>query len=152
METFWHDLKYGARQLRRAPGFTATVAITFALGVGANTAVFSFVDRLLLRAPAGVSRPAEIRRLYTDHPEFRMMTIASSVSQRTPYPAYVAIRSQLGSLASIAAYDVLDSVPAGRREVREPVRAAYADTDYFTLLGVRPSRGRFFQAEDDRPV
>ena len=64
LATVREDLRYALRQMRRAPAFAAAVALTLALGIGANSAMFGLVDRLLLRAPSGVARPNDITRLY----------------------------------------------------------------------------------------
>src|SRR5882757_348380 len=64
MDRLWQDLKYALRGLRRSPGFTATVVVTFALGIGANAAIFSILDLIYLKPPAGVVRPNDVYRLY----------------------------------------------------------------------------------------
>src|SRR5947208_13389329 len=63
MEGLWQDLMYVLRRIRQTPGFAAMVVVTLALGIGANAAIFSVLDRLFLRAPAGVRAPAEVRRV-----------------------------------------------------------------------------------------
>ena len=63
MEMLWQDLEYTIRGMRRSPGFTAMVVITLALGIGANAAIFSLLDRLFVQSPAGVSGAAHVRRL-----------------------------------------------------------------------------------------
>src|SRR5882672_6973256 len=59
------DLAYAVRGLRRSPGFTATVIVTFALGIGANAAIFSILDLVYLKPPAGVVKPDQLYRVYT---------------------------------------------------------------------------------------
>src|ERR1043166_4267834 len=64
LDAFAQDLRYAVRGLRRSPGLALTIVITLALGVGANAAVFSVLDRVFLQAPPGVARPDEVRRVY----------------------------------------------------------------------------------------
>src|SRR5438132_1483450 len=64
IDAFARDLRYSLRGLARAPGFTAAVVLAFALGVGANAAIFSLADRLFLRQPSGISDSSSLRRLY----------------------------------------------------------------------------------------
>ena len=65
MQTLWQDLRYGARMLGRNPGFTLVAALTLGLGIGANTAIFSFVNSLFLR-PVAVAQPDQVMRLYAE--------------------------------------------------------------------------------------
>ena len=96
LENFWQDLRYGVRMLRKNPGFTFVIVLTLALGIGANTAVFSLTNALLLRAPQGVSRPEEIVQVgrtlnYSDFSTFS-------------YPDYADVRDQNTSFTDLAAY------------------------------------------------
>ena len=138
------DLRYAARGLRRTPVFTITVALTFALGVGANAAVFSFLDRVFVRAPTGVDDPEGIRRLYA--------RFARPTGQMTiplfNYPSYEAIRDGAGARTLVAAYRGPDSlgIRIGERDVAG--RASWVSAGYFTALGVSNSRGRFFAPDE----
>src|SRR5215475_13423375 len=88
------DAGYAWRGLRRSPGFTLAVVLVLALGLGANAAIFSVLDRVFLSAPAGVSAPREIRRLYYIQPQspFRAFGPANGVNEWVDYPEYAAVR------------------------------------------------------------
>ena len=68
LDRLGQDLRYALRGMRRAPGVSITVIVTFALGVGANAAIFSFLDRVLLRPPSGLADPARTHRVYATMP------------------------------------------------------------------------------------
>ena len=136
------DLRYSLRLLRRTPGFTAVAVVVLALGIGANTAVFSLVNALLLRPMPG--RIAELVGVFnrdrTKPDGFRGFS----------YPAYTDIRDH---------NDVFDSVMAhtlslvGIREGNSTRRsfAAVVSSNYFTTLGVPLAAGRAFSLEEERP-
>lgn len=141
------DLRYVARALVRSRGFSVLVILTFALGIGANAAMFGIIDRLLVRGPEHVVAPERVARLYV-----------SAVSSEGPYTesafgyvTYSLMRDQARQIEHAAAYQVpmLLTVGAGERASRAAV--ASATWDFFRLLGVRPAVGRFFTDEEDRP-
>ena len=136
------DLSYALRQLRRAPGFTLTVLFAFALGIGANAAVFGIVDELLLRPPAHVRSPNEIVALVAG-------TTEDGFGQRTlNYPVFAAIRAHSTGFAAVAAAaDV--SVPFGRGDHAANLAGLLVSASYFPLLGVTPLGGRFFRDDED---
>ena len=146
MADVFQDIQYATRSLQRAPGMTLAVVLTLALGLGVNMAMFSFLDVVFLRPPAGVREPDEVRRVWT-RAEFR------SGTQFWPgysYPQYAAIRSALGPdvPSTIYRWPADAWVRRGDHEVRAAV--SHVDTDYFNLLGVRPFAGRFFSADENR--
>ena len=146
MTDFMQDVSYAVRSLRRAPGMTLAVVLTLALGLGVNLAMFSFLDVVFLRPPAGVLQPDELRRAWVQI-EFRSGT---QFWAGFSYPQYAAIRSALGPDVSSTIYQwPTDAwVRRGDHEVRAAV--SHVDTDYFRLLGVRPLAGRFFAADENR--
>ena len=95
MTTFLHDLRYAARGLRRAPGFTAVAVLTLALGIGANAAMFGIVDALLFRPPSGVSDPDRVVRVQMQLPPLPNEPRAE-LSSVVSYPAYAALRDNAG--------------------------------------------------------
>lgn len=145
-ETVFYDASYAMRQLRRAPAFTITVMLAFALGIGANATMFGIVDELLFRQPAHVLAPNEIVTLTAGTPE-------TGFNQRTSnFPVYSAIRDYGAGFSHVAAVaDV--SVPLGRGDGAENLDGLLATANYFPLLGVAPALGRFFdETEDVAPI
>ena len=141
-ETLRFDLSYAMRQLRRAPGFTMTVLVAFALGIGANATTFGIVDELLLRPPAHVRAPNEIITLVA-------RTTADGFGQRAlNFPVYAAIRAGSTGFSDVAAAASL-SVPFGRGDHAASLQGLLVSASYFPLLGVAPEAGRFFREDVD---
>jgi len=141
MSGIWRDLKYAFRMLAKNPGFTTVVVLTLALGIGANTAIFSFVDQLLLR-----SLPfPEPDRLVA--PQFRSMQTSDLYSSMS-YPDYVYYRDHSVTLAGLAAFDDVDvGFRVGDQRVRLP--GEIVSYNYFSVLGMSPFLGRWFQPDED---
>ena len=146
LETLRQDLRYALRAIARTPGFAAAVVATLALGIGANTTMFSVLDTLLVRPPAGVRAPEEVVRLYVrqTHPRFGEWTNSS-----TSVPDFEAVRDGTPLLATTVAQFSRD-MSLGRGAEARPVHAAAVSHGYFGMLGVVPARGRFFTADEDR--
>lgn len=140
------DVGVALRGLRSAPGFTATVVLTLALGVGANAAVFSVLEQIYLREPAGVTKAGELRRLYERLPPGAPMNGGHDwiVVSNWDFPTYAAMRSELAGRANLVAFSPSDSESIGRGESALPARVAFVSDNYFATLGVRAARGRFF--------
>jgi predicted permease len=145
------DLGHASRGLRRAPGLTVAATAVLALGLGANGALFSLLDRIFLATPTGVDAPREIRRLYYIHPQspFRAFEPANGVTEPVDYPEYAAIRASAPDV-QFAAYNRPDSVDTRINDGVVPAMASYVTRSYFTTLRVRPARGRFFVADEDQ--
>ena len=140
------ELRYALRMIRKAPGTTAVAIISLALGIGANTAIFSIVDAMLLKL-LPVRSPHELY-LVAANPERR--------GTGFNYPAYSAFRDQNTSFSGLAAYGGGGS-PVGMQldgpeasTTTELARALSVSGNYFEVLGVEPALGRVFSAEDDR--
>ncbi|HEX4683624.1 MAG TPA: hypothetical protein VH277_12980, partial [Gemmatimonadaceae bacterium] len=132
-EALGSDVAYAMRQLRRAPGFTITVLLAFALGIGANATMFGIVDELLLRPPAHVRAPNEIVTLVAG-------TANQGFGQRTSnYPVFAAIRAHGTGFSQVAAAAPL-SVPLGRGDRAANLDGMLVSASYFPLLGVAPER------------
>jgi predicted permease len=146
------DAVYAWRGLRRSPGFTLGVVLVLSLGLGANAAVFSVLDRVFLSTPAGVDGSQEIRRLYYIQPRspFRAFGSTNGVDQPMKYPEYAAIRASAESGVQFAAYVRPDSVESRIENAVVPAMASYVTQSYFTTLRVRPALGRFFTPDEDR--
>ena len=136
----WGDLRIGARLLRRTPGFTTVAALTLALGIGANTTIFSVVNALLLRPMPGVSRPDELVLIGR--------TQAGQGFDTFSYPDYLDYRDHATRLSGIGAYY---GAPAhlSTGGASDRVRAGVVSGNYFRVLGVKAAAGRTFLAEDD---
>ncbi len=141
-------LAYAAHGVRRAPLFSAMVALTLGLGIGANGAMFGIIDHLLLRGPESVARPAALRRVYVTTLNGAGTATTAAIE---PYALYTLLRDQTTGFAGFAAYSPAAQVRVSQRADAASVPAVYATADFFPLLGVRPYLGRFYSAAEDRP-
>jgi predicted permease len=137
LETLLQDLRYGARQFRRNPGFTAVAVLTLALGIGANTAMFSIVDGAFLK-PLPVSDPSEFVRMGTQE--------AHGVYSSVSYPDYLDLRAQCSSLAGAVAYE-RESRFVNSLDESSIVAVDVVSLNYFDFLGIKPLLGRTFPRE-----
>ena len=141
MGTLLQDLKYGLRQLARNPGFTAAAVLTLALGIGANTAIFSAVNALFLR-DLPVRDPGQLVSLGFTHKKDVGLSLYS-------YPDFHDVQLQAGRWADLFAYRWgFDGLSDGGRA--EQVLANYITGDYFNALGVRPAIGRLILPSEGR--
>ncbi|HYL76404.1 MAG TPA: ABC transporter permease [Bryobacteraceae bacterium] len=143
MGTLLHDLRYGLRMTRKRPGFAATAVIVLALGIGANSAVFSLVNAFLLK-PLLIAHPEELVGCYSRD------THKPDSYRGFSYPNYVDLRGGNAVFSSLMAHNAaLVGVGEG-----ETTRRAFADlvsSNYFSGLGIPLYRGRSFTAEEERP-
>ena len=143
---FVQDFRYAARGLRNTPGFTWAVVITLALGIGANVAMFSIVDRLLFRAPPMLRDAAHVHRVYLGQTFRGKEGFNSSI----PYAQYVDLTNATHSFARtavISSPDVAIGVGSDAREM--PVGAVSAS--FFGFFDAPPALGRYFTAREDQP-
>jgi predicted permease len=140
MRTIWQDIRYGIRMLAKRPGFTAIALITLAIGIGANTIMFSIADLLLLAYPGKVKAPEQLVYCGFQDPEalgFR-------------YSEYLTIRDSGLAFSELLA----QSIPPGGTLVHggsvQQVEAFYVSANYFSVLGVTPIRGRGFMPEEEQ--
>src|SRR5262245_4178853 len=143
MQTLWQDLRYGARMLLKKPGFTLIAVITLALGIGANTAIFSVVNAVLLR-PLPYAEPERMVALWESNKQRSVDRNAIS------YPNFFDWRAQSKSFERMASYYTNNMALTG---VAAPVnlRSAVVSPDLFATLGVRPQLGRWFVGEEEKP-
>jgi putative ABC transport system permease protein len=140
------DFRYALRGLKREPGFALAVITTIGFGLGATSAMFGIVDRLLLRPPAHVVDPGTIGKVY--YTEF-FSWIGSSVTQSsTSYPDFVSLRDHSSALAGVAAY-YPNPASYGLGRTAQQARRVAVSGRFFGVLGVRPALGRFFGPEAD---
>jgi putative ABC transport system permease protein len=144
-EQWRQDFAYSARGLRRAPGLSLTVILTLALGIGVNASLFTLLDRVFLRMPSGVARPAELRRLYWMG---RSLDNAPAAFAHFSIPVAEAVSQSLRGLATTTTYR-WDTEKFGDEPEATTV-VTQAGPQYFTVLGVRPAFGRFFAPEEER--
>jgi predicted permease len=143
MRDLWQDLRFGLRMLAKTPGFTAVAVLSLALGIGANTAIFSLVDAVLIR-PLNFKEPDRLAMVWEDASE-------DGFPRNTPAPAnYVDWKSQNHTFEDIAALDTGTFSLTGDGEP-EKIDAQEVTADFFPMLGVKPLLGRFFLPEEDRP-
>jgi predicted permease len=138
LETLWQDIRYGARMLHKAPGFTAVAILTLALGIGANTAIFSMVDWLILRVQP-VAAPQQIVTLASED-------VGGGYENGFSYPDFADIRNQSSAVFSEAAADMdfqMDGFSVDGES--EPIWCDYVTGNFFQLMGVKPALGRFFE-------
>ncbi len=137
------DLRFAARTLRRSPGFACTAVLTLALGIGANTAIFSVVNKVLLE-PLPYPDPDRLVQL--------MSQSAVGSQPIVSIPKYIIWRDLKGVFQSIAAYDAGGpAVTLTGGDYPEAVRAGSVSADYFHLFGGHLEIGRTFSAQEDRP-
>ena len=143
----WQDLRFGARQLRLNPGFTAVAVLSLALGIGANTAIFQLVNAVRLRA-LPVQRPEELA--YVDFAKGSMRSgWFSTRSARFTYTQWEQIRDQQQAFSGIFAWSATRFNLAAGGEARY-AEGLFVSGGFFHVLGVQPILGRAFTAEDDR--
>jgi len=139
VDSWWRDLRFAARALRRSPGFATVAIVTLGLGIGASTAIFSVVEAVLLRS-LPYPDPARIVRVWELRPDGHRMPFAD--------PNFADFRAQNRTFASLAEYSTWPaSVSGGSEPVRVDVTTV--SDDFFSSLGVAPFRGRGF-AKDER--
>jgi len=148
MSALFNDLRYAIRQLRKTPGFTVVCVLTLGLGIGANTAVFSVMNAVLLRS-LPVADPARIVYLRTSNPPRNTGTVDSN--ETFSYPVYDALRRQNRGLSPVMAYVPLSGSKVAVRIGAQPEEAEgdMVSGTFFYGLGVKLARGRGFTAEDE---
>jgi predicted permease len=158
MVSLWQDLRYGMRMLIKSPGFMFVAVVTLALGIGANTTVFSIVNALLLR-PLPYRDPNRIVTVWEEN-----LSLARNTAEKVgwlPYrsgrfhvsgPAFLDWKTQIRAFEQVAAWDL-----SGRRFVitgsgdPQEIRGVPVSAGLFSLLGVQAAVGRTFTEEEDRP-
>lgn len=142
LEQLWQDLRYGGRTLIKQPGFTLVVVLTLALGIGANTAVFSLVDAFLLKT-LPVKEPRELVIVEAALPN-------GKIGSTFPYPTFEQFRDQSQSFSGIFACDntQVSITVDGKPEI---IWGDFVSGSYFNILGVNAIIGRVFSSDDDIP-
>ena len=134
------SLRYALRRLWQSPGFTFTAIASLAIGIGANTAIFSLIDAVLLRQPP-IREPEQLVDVFLSTPDFEFGTLS--------YPDYRDLRSgSTGQLAAVSASRYILSPVERGGDVESNIGEAVTG-EYFTMLGIEPHLGRLLQPEDD---
>ncbi len=143
MNSFWQDVQYSLRLMAKAPGFAGIAILTLALGIGANTTIFSWINSTLLNPVPGVASQREVVSLTLSKPGETPFPLT--------YPDFEALRDGQQSFTGIAACGFAQFSLTGKGKPKR-VWAMLASANYFDVLGVRPILGRVFQpAEDGTP-
>ena len=140
IESVLADIKLALRQLRRSPGFTVTAVLTLALGIGANTAIFSVVDGILFR-PLPVPHPSEV--IAIDTAASRLTRFGS-----TSYQDWLDLRARSHSFKDLAIYEDLPLSLSRKGAEPQFVHGLLVSDNYFSALGVQPAIGRGFLPEE----
>ncbi len=143
MRRIWQDVHYAFRTLAKRPLFTGGVVLILGLGIGINAVMFSIVDTLFLKPPAGVSDPKGLVRVYINFPELRQTGSAMS------YPAFTDLRDHVQGFSAFAAV-FLTPMGFGRGVDAAQVNGMAVSYQFFPMLRLRPVLGRFFDSTDDR--
>jgi predicted permease len=153
LEQFTSDVRHAARMLRKSPGFTTVAILTLALGIGANTAIFSFIDAVLLRA-LPVAEPQQlVVFLWTAHakPKFTGNDAYGDCAMECSLsgPFYETVRAQAKSFSGVAAFAGPLEMDLSGNGPASIARGEYVSGDFFSTLGVKMALGRALKREDD---
>jgi hypothetical protein len=154
MLTLIQDIRYALRQLRKSPGFTLTAVITLALGIGANTAIFTLVQGILLRS-LPVSDPGQLYRIGDNDDCCVNGGLNDPNGDFTifSYDLYLVLRNAAPEFEQLAAVQAGQNSYYVRRGEAEPrnLHIEYVTGNYFSTLGIGPYLGRALTANDDKP-
>lgn len=141
LENFWQDLRYAVRTLGKSPAFTVTIVLTLGLAIGANSAIFSVIDAVLLK-PLPYPQPERLTRIFYRSRSFPKFPL-------NPWD-YLDFRARNRSFENLALYTRSDAQLSG---AGEPVKlsALRVSANYFRVLGMAPARGRDFDFAEERP-
>ena len=147
------DVTLALRRLAKTPGFTAVCIVTLALGIGGNTAIFTLIDRVLLK-PLPVARPSELYRLGDGDECCVISSLPGSLSLLSD-DMYRHLRDAAPGISNVAAFQATTgTMTVGRTEGDAPsqtITAVFVSGNYFQLFELSPAAGRLLQPSDDRP-
>jgi hypothetical protein len=137
----WQDLRFAIRTLAKTPGFTAVALVTLALGIGANSAIYSVVNAVLLK---GLPYPNAGRLVFLNEslPKAPFLNVA--------WPDFLDWRAQNQVFSEMAAFQP-NSINFNGGQEPKPVKVGWVSSSFFSLLGAKPAMGRTFGERDDRP-
>jgi predicted permease len=142
MTSFWQDVRYSMRLLGRAPGFALIALVTLALGIGANTTIFSWINSTLLNPIPGVAGTGELVSI----------SLGKTAQSGFPltYPDFVHLREQSQSFSGLAGFSLTNTMNLTGSGKPERLWGSVASANYFDVLGVQPVLGRGFLPAEDR--
>jgi predicted permease len=143
LETLWRDTTFGCRMLGKSPGFAAVAILTLALGIGANTSIFSVVNGLFLHPP-GINQPDRLVVLRVRYGKLGLKSIVVSA------PDFAQVRDSK-SIFQYAALEATSDFNYSTETFPERLRGAQVSWQWFDVFGVRPILGRVFTTEEDQP-
>jgi len=141
LETLLQDIRFALRMLRKSPGFTAVAVLTLALGIGANTAIFTLVDALYFK-PLPVNYPQQLMRVYARVP-------SRSYNEGFSDPEFRFLRDHASSFGALSAETQVAQLHVVTTSDSAELRGAFVSANYFSLLGVEPRLGRAFLPSED---
>jgi putative ABC transport system permease protein len=144
METLWQDVRYGLKTLGKSPGFTTVAVLALAIGIGANTAIFSVVNAVLIR-PLPFREPDRLVRIWESNPERNAPLFSISAAN------YLDWREQCTSFERIEAYRREQPVAIAGDDGPEQVMSGRFSAGLPGVLGLAPQLGRSFVADEERP-
>src|SRR5215472_19086073 len=139
--TFWQDIRLAVRGLRKSPGFLAVVVLSLALGIGANSTMFSMLNTLLYR-PLPYRSPEQLTVIWETEKEHPGDWQSPPIAELTDW------KKQNTVFQDIALTSGTEEVIMSRSGEPEPVHVQYVTPNFFNLLGVQPIRGRIFTADE----
>jgi predicted permease len=138
------DVRYAARSLRRTPAVSLTIIVTLALGIGVNAAMFSLLDVIYLRPPAGVSKAGDLRRVWVE----RRFRDGKQYWPGFDYTSYLAMKEAAGNAADVMVYLRPSRQTIGLGENAATASLSPAQPSYFRVLGVKAARGRLYTDQE----
>jgi predicted permease len=148
MHSFWQDVRFGLRMLSKNPAFTAIAILTLALGIGANTAIFSLLDQILLRR-LPVKNPQELVILRSPGIQEGHVWSDGDGAQSFSYPVYKGLRDNPSAVSGMLARFAFSASIASRGQTQRGL-GELVSGNYFDVLGVQPALGHVFTSEDER--
>src|SRR6266550_4147513 len=153
VESYWRDVRFGVRTLLKSPAFTTVVVLTLALGIGANTAIFTLIDAVMLKS-LPVASPKQLYRLGDNNNCCVMVGTQNGGSfVLYSYPLYEDVRDHTPEFSELAAFSSYLSDLSIRRggSAAEPYNGEFVSGNYFTMLGIRAFAGRLLAPPDNSP-
>jgi len=142
-ESIFKDIHYALRGMRKSPGFTVVMVLTLALGIGANTAIFSLVNQILVHPP-GISHPERLVVVRTKYEKLNLKSITDSPPTFADARDSRAVFEHAGAMRTLDLNYTGDAAP-------QSLRGESVSAEWFDVFGARPSLGRVFAPEEDQP-